>query len=202
MNNKFYNLSQDRQNQIINGALKVFAASNYHQASTLDIAKEAGISKGLIFHYFDNKKELYLHLYKYCVDLVSNELEKDKDSSETDFFEILLHSQRCKCKLMKEHRYIYDFVVKVYLEKDIELVEEIAIYSKLFIADNFRQFFERIDTSKFREGVDIPLLFQSLQWCADGFMRSALNSNRSIDEIDEEFAKVLELYKRNFYKSS
>lgn len=202
MNNKFYNLSQDRQNQIINGALKVFAASTYNQASTFDIAKEAGISKGLIFHYFNNKKELYLYLYKYCVDLVTNELMKNKNSTETDFFEILLHSQRCKCKLMKEHRYIYDFLVKVYLEKDEELVEEIAIYSKPFIADNFRQFFERIDKSKFREGVDIPLLFQSLQWCADGFMRSALNSNRSIDEIDQEFAKVLALYKRNFYKSS
>jgi len=65
--------------------------------------------------------------------------------------------------------------------------------------DNYRQFLERVDTSKFKESVDVPLLLQSLQWCSDGFMRSALNNN-SIDEIDKEFTKILELYKRNFYE--
>jgi TetR/AcrR family transcriptional regulator len=68
------------------------------------------------------------------------------------------------------------------------------------INENYRNFFEKIDVEKFREGVDIPLLFQSLQWCADGFMRSALSSNTSIDEMDQEFTKILELYKHNFYK--
>jgi AcrR family transcriptional regulator len=79
MNNKFYNLPQDRQKQIINGALKVFSASSYHQASTIDIAREAGVSKGLLFHYFNNKKELYLYLYEYCINLGANELEKNRD---------------------------------------------------------------------------------------------------------------------------
>jgi hypothetical protein len=101
---------------------------------------------------------------------------------------------------MKEHRHIYDFIVKVYMEKEEEITKEIAQYSKPVIEDNFRQFFKRIDKSKFMEGVDIPLLFQSLQWCADGFMREALNNNKSIDEIDNEFTKILELYKNNFYK--
>ena len=200
MNNKFYKLPLDRQKQIINGALKVFSASNYRQTSTIDIAREAGISKGLIFHYFKNKKELYLYLYDYCVCLTFNELEKNRDSEETDFFELLLHSQRLKCKLMKEHRYLYDFVVKVYLENDIEIIEEIAQYAKPLIEDNYRQFLEKVDTSKFKEDVDVLLLFQSLQWCSDGFMRSAINNNKSIDEIDQEFIKILELYKQNFYK--
>lgn len=57
MNEKFFELSQERQNQIINGALKIFSKSSYYQTSTLEIAKEAGISKGLLFHYFKNKKE-------------------------------------------------------------------------------------------------------------------------------------------------
>jgi len=91
VNNKFYNLPLDRQKQIINGALKVFSASNYRQASTIDIAREAGISKGLLFHYFKNKKELYLYLYEYCANLAVDELEKNRDSEETDFFGI----QKC-----------------------------------------------------------------------------------------------------------
>lgn len=200
MNEKFFELPRERQNQIINGALKVFSQSSYYQTSTLEIAREAGISKGLLFHYFRNKKELYLFLYEYCVNLVFDELEKNKNMEETDFFEILLHSQKLKCKLMKEYRYIYEFIVKVYMETDKEVTVDIAGFSKPLINDNYRHFFDRIDAKKFRKGVDIPLLFQSLQWCADGFMRSALNLNKSIDEIDMEFAKILELYKQNFYR--
>lgn len=200
MNEKFFNLPLHRQNQIINGAIKVFSASSYRQTSTIDIAREAGISKGLLFHYFNNKKELYLYLYKYCVELVFSVLENNRNLEERDFFDLLLYSQRIKCKLMKEHRYIYDFIVKVYMENDIEIQEEIAKYSKPLIEDNYRQFIERVDAGKFKEDVDIPLLFQTLQWCSDGFMRSALNSNKSIDEIDKEFTKVLELYRKNFYK--
>lgn len=200
LNNKFYKLPLDRQKQIINGALKVFSASSYCQTSTIDIAIEAGISKGLLFHYFKNKKELYLYLYDYCVNLSIGELEKNRNLAETDFFEILLRAQRFKCKLMKEHRYLYDFVVKVYLETDVEIVEEISKYTTPLVKDNYRQFMGKVDTSKFKAGADIPLLLQSLQWCSDGFMRSSINSNKSIDEIDEEFVKILEMYRQNFYK--
>jgi hypothetical protein len=83
---------------------------------------------------------------------------------------------------------------------DNEVTDGIAGFSKPLINDNYRHFFDRIDTKKFRKGVDMPLLFQSLQWCADGFMRNALSANKSIDEIDLEFAKILELYKQNFYR--
>lgn len=200
MNDKFYNLPQEKRGQIINSAIKVFSQSSYYQTSTLEIAREAGISKGLLFFYFKNKKELYLFLYEYCVNLVLGEMKKNRNMEETDFFEILQHSQTIKCELMKKYRYIYEFIVRVYKEDNDEVIEDIARFSEPLINDNYKAFFEKIDTNKFREGVDIPLLFRSLQWCADGFMRSALSSNKSIDEIDLEFKKVLELYKQNFYR--
>jgi AcrR family transcriptional regulator len=200
MNEKFFKLTQERQGQIINSALKVFSKSSYYQTSTLEIAREAGISKGLLFYYFKNKKELYIFLYEYCVNLVLDEIKKNRNMEETDFFEILQQSQTLKCKLMKKFRYIYEFIVMVYKETDEEVIGEIARISEPLINDNYRNFFERIDIKKFREGVDIPLLFQSLQWCADGFMRSALSMNKSIDDIDLEFAKILEMHKQNFYR--
>jgi AcrR family transcriptional regulator len=201
MNEKFFELPQERQNQIINGALKIFSKSSYYNTSTIEIAREAGISKGLLFHYFKNKKELYLFLYKHCIHLILDEMNKNRNTEETDFFEIILQSQQVKCKLMKKYRYIYEFIVNVYLESDEQIVGDIAEFSKPFINQNYVNFFDKIDTSKFREGVDIPLLFQSLQWCADGFMRNALSINKNIDDIDLDFAKILELYKQNFYKS-
>lgn len=66
MNEKFYELPAEKQQRIINAGLEVFGAYDYPQASTDDIAAKAGISKGLLFYYFKNKKEFYLFLFDYC----------------------------------------------------------------------------------------------------------------------------------------
>ena len=69
MNDKFYALSEEKQSKILNAAYKVFATNQYKKAPTSEIAEEAGISKSLLFHYFHNKLELYLFLWKYAADL-------------------------------------------------------------------------------------------------------------------------------------
>ena len=55
MNERFYSLSQDKQQRIINAAYKVFALNSYKKAPMSEIANEAEISKALLFHYFRNK---------------------------------------------------------------------------------------------------------------------------------------------------
>ena len=55
MNEKFFDLKKEKQDRMINAALKVFALNGYRHASTDDIVREAAISKGLLFHYFENK---------------------------------------------------------------------------------------------------------------------------------------------------
>src|SRR5215212_9569840 len=47
-----------RREQILNTALKLFAAQGFDATSTRQIAKEAGIAEGLIFHYFPTKASL------------------------------------------------------------------------------------------------------------------------------------------------
>jgi AcrR family transcriptional regulator len=47
-----------RREQILKTALKLFAAQGFDATSTRQIAKEAGIAEGLIFHYFPTKASL------------------------------------------------------------------------------------------------------------------------------------------------
>jgi AcrR family transcriptional regulator len=47
-----------RREQILRTALKLFAAQGFDATSTRQIAKEAGIAEGLIFHYFPTKASL------------------------------------------------------------------------------------------------------------------------------------------------
>jgi TetR/AcrR family fatty acid metabolism transcriptional regulator len=48
----------DRRKQIQEAALRVFARKGYRNTVVEDVAKEAGVSKGTIYTYFDRKEEL------------------------------------------------------------------------------------------------------------------------------------------------
>ena len=70
MNEQFYELPQEKQLRIINAGLEAFSKTDYRHAVTDEIARKAGISKGLLFYYFHNKKSLYLYLYDYALEQV------------------------------------------------------------------------------------------------------------------------------------
>ncbi len=49
---------EDRREQIIDAAMRVFSQKGFTRATNKDIAHEAGITPGLIYHYFENKEAL------------------------------------------------------------------------------------------------------------------------------------------------
>ena len=49
---------EDRRDQIIDAAMQVFAQKGFSRATNKDIAREAGITPGLIYYYFDSKEDL------------------------------------------------------------------------------------------------------------------------------------------------
>ena len=59
MNEKFYSLSKEKQQAIINAGYKVFSQNSYKKSPMQGVADVAGISKSLLFHYFHNKEEFY-----------------------------------------------------------------------------------------------------------------------------------------------
>lgn len=54
----------EKQENIINAALKLFAEEGYKSTSTSKVAKEAGVSEGLIFRHFGNKDGLLKAIIK------------------------------------------------------------------------------------------------------------------------------------------
>ena len=51
---------EQRHQQILDSAMKVFIERGYNGATTLDIAKEAGVSEVTLFRYFSSKKEIFM----------------------------------------------------------------------------------------------------------------------------------------------
>jgi len=53
----------DRRRQILDAAIRVFARQGFHACRVSDIAREAGVAHGLIYHYFDSKDEILNELF-------------------------------------------------------------------------------------------------------------------------------------------
>ena len=79
MTAKIQELDEKRRDDILNSALKEFASQGYDKASTNIIAKEAKMSKALMFHYVGSKKDLFLAVYDYFI-IAKEIFSKDYDS--------------------------------------------------------------------------------------------------------------------------
>lgn len=54
----FQELRDESRARILEGALRVFVRRGYEGATVREIAREAGVSQGLMYHYFEGKQEL------------------------------------------------------------------------------------------------------------------------------------------------
>ncbi|MFY9399317.1 MAG: TetR/AcrR family transcriptional regulator [Desulfomonilia bacterium] len=80
----------DKQEMIIDAALEVFRDKGYANARMADIARRAGVSYGLVYHYFGSKEVLFnLIVESWWNDLYSM-LEAEK-ASDGDFRDKLVH---------------------------------------------------------------------------------------------------------------
>ena len=57
-----------RREQLLSLGLKIFSQSAYDEVSIDDIAHQAGISKGLLYHYFGGKRDFYVAVVQQAAD--------------------------------------------------------------------------------------------------------------------------------------
>lgn len=79
---------RDRKRTILRAAVNVFATKGYHGCRIADVAKEAGVAYGLVYHYFKNKDALLQAVLHLGLDSLSGELRSLAESAGT--FEVKL----------------------------------------------------------------------------------------------------------------
>lgn len=50
--------AEEKKSLILNSAVRVFSQKGFHRCRISDIANEAGVAYGLVYHYFENKQEI------------------------------------------------------------------------------------------------------------------------------------------------
>jgi len=204
MNEQFYELPEEKQMRIINAALEVFAKNEYKRAVTDDIAAKAGISKGLLFYYFHNKKSLYQFLYNYAAELVKNAVMDQHYEEKTDFFEMIEYAADVKVRLLKKTPYLMEFAMRAFYAMQGDQTGELQLALQYDTEQLYLEYFNNIDYSAFRDDVDPKRIYQMITWMTEGYMLEKKLQDSfteaDIDAIMEECRKWIVMMKRVAYK--
>ena len=173
MNAKFFDLKQEKQDRMVNAALRIFALNGYQHASTDDIVKEAHISKGLLFHYFDSKLGVYSFVYDYAVRYISLELSSAIDPEETSFFSVLRQMEAAKMQVLKSYPFM---LMLVHSCKDESITEAVLATesSKQTLDENINTILSATDRSFLESKKNAAELLKMLSYTIEGNMETSL----------------------------
>lgn len=204
---KILKLESKRREVILNAALKEFATKGFDDASTNVIAKESGISKGLMFHYVNSKKDLFLFLYDYCTDMINKDYLDLMNFNEKDIFERLRQSYLLQIELLQKHPWIFEFNKITASTKSDEINKELEERINEKQSSCHVTMFDIVDESKFREGLDVEKCKQLIFWANIGFTNQILEDirNSEISELDydnilAELDGYLNELRKTYYK--
>jgi AcrR family transcriptional regulator len=175
MNERFFDLKKARQDQIINGAMRIFAENGYKHASTDEMVAAAGISKGLLFHYFKSKKGTWLFLYEYCTRYMLLELREADRRQGCDFFEMYRQLVRVDAAVLKKYPWL-----PLFLKRADEEAEKIKLAADLpdgLLRETARHrdaLLQEAGRPPFLSDEDIATLEQMLEYTRFGLLRELL----------------------------
>ncbi len=203
MNSTFETLNPAKKQRIINAALEEFAKHGYDKASTNSIVKNANISKGLLFHYFTNKKTLYHYLSNWSFEIIITAIDCNIDWAEPDLFKRLKQVWLIKSEILLDYPYLAKFSETLLADKSTsEAIALVENYRPNIMRDLYRK---NIDFTKFKSDIPVDSAMNIMQWTLEGIganYKPELNATDSalLKNISAEIDIHLNLLKRMFYK--
>ena len=181
---RFDDLDPARREAVFDAAMRTFGRDGYRHAMTEDIAREAGMSKGLLFFYFHNKRDLYLRLVDYLMDKITAIVVDDGFWEIDDYFELMLYAGRKKGAVMQRFPHLLDFCVRAYYPEHRDVRGRMNEWTQAQIDAMWQRFFKNVRLDRFRDDVDVRHVNELLIWLADGYLHQVRMRGEKLDLDD------------------
>jgi len=178
-----------RREQIVEAATRVFAQKGFSRATTREVAREAGVSEGTIYNYFEDKDALLMAILD-GLNETQRRAEDFEEGMATDFRGFLEEYLRRRMSLIWENRGVFRVVLsemlvnaelrELYLHQVVEPTMKIA-------EENFRS---RMKQGEVRQ-TDAPLAVRSVAGAVLGVLVLGLLGDEEIGSRSEEVPDVL-----------
>jgi AcrR family transcriptional regulator len=204
MNEILKNMDSEKRDRIINASLEEFGKNSFEKASTNNIVKKAGISKGLLFHYFENKRGLRDYLEGYVIRTVISTLQNELDWEETDFFNRLKQVAIIKGRLTYRFPFIFEFFTNIVDSMDYDTLLK---YREDFAPGLMEKIYtHNIDYARFKPGLDMEKVMKIINWVIEKYGLELLDQLKKTKEpwdypkINKEFEEYMDILRKAFYR--
>lgn len=197
-----------RRAQILDAALVEFAEKGFAGASTNAIADRAKVAKGLLFHHFGSKEELF---YAVADDVIANlvpAFEKVLDDAPRDLFARVLAWTEVKLTLMKEDPRRLRFFLVALTDAPEEVRDEAKVRMERSMRALLPRFMDGIDDDRLRAGVSRAEALEAIFLLSSGFERMivpllSLKRGDALEVVGHTLVKakrMLELLRDGLYR--
>ena len=199
MNEKFFSLPAEKQQSILNAGYRVFGRNSYKHSPMSEIADAAGISKSLLFHYFHNKKELYLYLWDKCAEITIETLTRYNCYGQRDLFESMMRGMQAKMEIIRQWPDMGSFVFQAFYEQDPEIRAAIQAACQRAFSFKASKTLMNLDPEQFIPGLDIEMMYREMYWASEGYLWEMLQrGGMDFDQMEKDFTRLIQFWKQ-FY---
>ncbi|KKB34073.1 TetR/AcrR family transcriptional regulator [Bacillus thermotolerans] len=207
---------QAKKELILQVAVEEFAEKGYDKASTDVITQRAGISKGILFHYFKSKKNLYVYVVSHLLDILSKQVaEAIQHTRADDFFERIKEIVRLKQEVLKPYRKEVQLVTDAFFHTPAAVLPEMEAVMNRYYETHGQEFRletvylpELIAEQKLRPGVTKEKVIHMTSFIVDQLTAKyqVLYKKREFDLFNQpepmmkELDDYLDIVKHGVYK--
>lgn len=197
-------INNEKVCKIVNSAFKVFSNNDLEKASTNMVVTQAGISRGLLYHYFKDKKELFDFLVYFSVKVVVTDLKENINWEDNDF----LNRIRQALKIKIEHIYQYPYMMEFFVKYANKLTKSsINSQTEEFFPGMRKKFYSyNLDFSQVKEDVDVDKMVSVIKLTLKGVTQEYLDAVRSGSEnfqkelLIDKCDQYISFFRDQFYK--
>ena len=203
---KIMSMEPEKRDRVINAAMKEFS-KGYKNASTDAIVRDAGISKGLLFHYFGTKEKLYEFILWYTFYIMESEYFGLMNFEQRDILERMWQMTLLKMDLSYKYPALFEFIAAAYALGKDDPTDEFAKFFKPKQTDIISKIFENIDTTLFKDGVDPSKATNIIWWSMVGYSDLQIGEVKKLADYQKEYERYLteikdyfDIFRKVFYK--
>jgi len=160
--------AQARQ-RILCAAMEEFSAKGYDGASLTAACTENGISKGIVYHHFKDKNELYLLCVEKCFDAVTTYLRTAAASFQGSLEEQLRQYFDARLRFFAENPLYLGIFSSAVFQPPAELAAEIAECRRAFDELNVCILTALLSGGSLRGGLTVPVIVEDFRMYMDFF---------------------------------
>ena len=202
----FLKLDNEKRERVLAAAYGEFLENSYAEASTNTITKKAGISKGLLFHYFGSKEGLYKFLMKESAQRIASEALPALPNKSGDVFALIKSMIQLKIMVCLRFPRETNFLIAAWAAN---LPENLSRERKniLGMSNNyFDVIINLLDSSLLRDEVEKNVAAEMIAWIWEKYTDKVLSSGtvtttaESWNRVTNDLEKYMDVLRHGLYK--